>query len=105
MTRSILQCCASTTLAFAIDPVFPCNPELFRDADSSDPEAKLPPGPNNPVGRVWAGLSKAHCGIHGTPDPLRIAKSRSHGCIRLSNRSAMSVAEAVSSGIPDMLQE
>lgn len=89
----------------AVDPVFHYNPELFWDVDSSDPKAKLPPGPNNPVGRVWVDLSKEHYGIHGTPDPSRIAKSQSHGCIRLTNWSAMAVAEAVSPGIPAILQE
>jgi lipoprotein-anchoring transpeptidase ErfK/SrfK len=89
----------------ATDPVFHYNPELFWDADSSDSQAKLPPGPNNPVGVVWIDLSKEHYGIHGTPEPSRIAKSQSHGCIRLTNWSAMTVARAVSAGTPAILQE
>ncbi|MGI8560457.1 MAG: L,D-transpeptidase [Luteimonas sp.] len=89
----------------AIDPVFHYNPELFWDVDSSDPKAELPPGPNNPVGRAWVDLSKERYGIQRTPDPSRISKSQSHGCIRLANGSAMAVAQAVSAGMPAVLQE
>lgn len=93
----------------AIDPVFHYNPELFWDVDSSDPKAELPPGPNNPVGRAWVDLSKERYGIQRTPDPSRISKSQSHGCIRLTNGSAMAtamaVAQAVSAGMPAVLQE
>jgi lipoprotein-anchoring transpeptidase ErfK/SrfK len=41
------------------------------------------PGPNNPVGTRWMGLSKAGYGIHGTNEPNSIGKSASHGCIRM----------------------
>jgi lipoprotein-anchoring transpeptidase ErfK/SrfK len=91
--------------AVAMDPVFHYNPKLFWDADPNDSKAKLPPGPNNPVGVVWIDLSKEHYGIHGTPEPSRIAKSQSHGCIRLTNWSALTVAKAVSAGTPAILQE
>jgi len=67
-------------------------PKLFWDADSSDTKAKIPPGPNNPVGLVWIGLSKEHYGIHGTPEPGAIGHSESHGCIRLTNWDALELA-------------
>ena len=51
------------------NPPFNYNPELFWDADPSHSKAKIPPGPNNPVGLVWIDLSKEHYGIHGTPEP------------------------------------
>jgi lipoprotein-anchoring transpeptidase ErfK/SrfK len=40
-------------------PSFNYNPELFWDADAGDAKAKLPPGPNGPVGVVWIDLSRA----------------------------------------------
>ena len=48
----------------------------------------LPPGPNNPVGGTWIDLAKEGYGIHGSPDPQLIAKSNSHGCVRLTNWDA-----------------
>jgi lipoprotein-anchoring transpeptidase ErfK/SrfK len=42
------------------------------------------PGPGNPVGTRWMGLSKHGYGIHGTNEPKSIGKAASHGCIRMS---------------------
>ncbi len=43
----------------------------------------IPPGPNNPLGTRWMGLSSPGVGIHGTPNPASIGYSVSHGCIRM----------------------
>ena len=43
----------------------------------------VPPGPENPLGRYWIGLSRAGFGIHGTNAPSSIYGFRTHGCIRL----------------------
>jgi len=43
----------------------------------------VPPGPNNPVGNRWMGLSIRGYGIHGTNVPSSIGKAASHGCIRM----------------------
>lgn len=43
----------------------------------------VPPGPDNPLGRHWLGLSRSSCGIHGTIAPASIYSLRTHGCIRL----------------------
>lgn len=51
----------------------------------------IPPGPNNPVGLVWIGLSKPTYGIHGSPDPARISRQASAGCVRLTNWDALSL--------------
>ena len=58
----------------------------------------LPKGPNNPVGTVWIELSKPTFGIHGTPEPSRIGKASSHGCIRLTNWDAEELAQLVKPG-------
>jgi hypothetical protein len=43
----------------------------------------IPPGPGNPLGTRWMGLSAPGVGIHGTPDSASIGYSASHGCIRM----------------------
>jgi lipoprotein-anchoring transpeptidase ErfK/SrfK len=43
----------------------------------------IPPGPGNPLGTRWMGLSASGVGIHGTPDDTSIGYSASHGCIRM----------------------
>jgi len=46
-------------------------------------EKPVPPGPGNPLGTRWMGLSASGVGIHGTPDSGSIGYSLSHGCIRM----------------------
>jgi lipoprotein-anchoring transpeptidase ErfK/SrfK len=43
----------------------------------------IPPGPGNPLGTRWMGLSAPGVGMHGTPDDASIGYSASHGCIRM----------------------
>ena len=85
-------------------PKFHYNPKLFWDAESTDAKATLAAGPNNPVGVVWIDLSKPHYGIHGTPEPSKIGKTESHGCIRMTNWSALTVSQAVKPGMTATLQ-
>jgi lipoprotein-anchoring transpeptidase ErfK/SrfK len=87
------------------NPEFHYNPDLFWDAKADQAKATIPAGPNNPVGVVWIDLSKEHYGIHGTPEPRTIAKTQSHGCIRLTNWDVLKVAAAVKPGTPAILQE
>jgi lipoprotein-anchoring transpeptidase ErfK/SrfK len=84
--------------AVSRNPSFNYNPDLFWDADPSHMKAKIPPGPNNPVGVVWIDLSKEHYGIHGTPEPSTIGHSESHGCVRLTNWDALRLAAMVGKG-------
>ena len=87
------------------NPEFHYNPDLFWDAKSGHSKATIAPGPNNPVGLVWIDLSKEHYGIHGTPEPSTIAKTQSHGCIRLTNWDVVAMSAAVKPGTPAKLQE
>ena len=80
------------------NPTFRYNPELFWDADPSHTKAKIPPGPNGPVGLVWIDISKEHYGLHGTPEPSSIGRSESHGCVRLTNWDALRLASLVGPG-------
>jgi lipoprotein-anchoring transpeptidase ErfK/SrfK len=85
------------------NPTYHYNPALFWDGRKNDPKATIQPGPNNPVGVAWISLSKPHVGIHGTPEPSRISKTQSHGCIRLTNWSVLQVASAVGAGTPVLI--
>lgn len=68
----------------------------FTHADDS--QTIIPPGPNNPVGSVWIGLSKPSYGIHGSPDPERISRQASEGCIRLTNWDALALLGTIKDG-------
>jgi lipoprotein-anchoring transpeptidase ErfK/SrfK len=81
-------------------PPFHYNPDLFWDAAAKDTEATLKPGPNNPVGVVWIDVNIEHYGLHGTPEPGRIAHTESHGCVRMTNWDAAKVAALVRPGTP-----
>lgn len=82
------------------NPIFHYNPDLFWDADPAHAKAKIPAGPNNPVGVVWIDLSRPHYGLHGTPEPSRVGHTESHGCVRLTNWDALHVAALVAPGTP-----
>lgn len=60
----------------------------------------VPPGPGNPLGTRWMGLSAQYVGIHGTPDSASIGYSASHGCIRMLIRDAEWLFEHVEIGTP-----
>jgi len=85
------------------DPWFNYDPVHFWNASPEEAAAKLPPGPRNPAGVVWMGLSKAHYGIHGTPDPGRIRHGESYGGIRLTNWDAADLSHMVRRGTPAIL--
>ena len=65
----------------------------------------IPPGPNNPVGVAWIGLSLPGYGIHGTPKPEDIGKTESHGCFRLANWNADKLAKMIAIGVPVVVEE
>jgi lipoprotein-anchoring transpeptidase ErfK/SrfK len=58
----------------------------------------VPPGPGNPLGTRWMGLSAYAVGIHGTPDAASIGYSASHGCIRMNVPEAEWLFERVRIG-------
>lgn len=60
----------------------------------------IPPGPGNPLGTRWMGLSAPLIGIHGTPDSASIGYSASHGCIRMLVPQAEWLFERVEFGTP-----
>jgi lipoprotein-anchoring transpeptidase ErfK/SrfK len=80
------------------NPIYNYNPDLFWDANPANALVQIAAGPNNPVGVVWMGINVPHYGIHGTPDPGEIGHSKSHGCVRMTNWDATSVAGLVADG-------
>ena len=56
------------------------------------------PGPGNPVGTRWMGLSLKGYGIHGTNEPKSIGKAASHGCIRMAKKDLEEMYAMVSVG-------
>jgi lipoprotein-anchoring transpeptidase ErfK/SrfK len=63
-------------------------------------EKPTPPGPGNPLGTRWMGLSASGVGIHGTPKDGSIGYSLSHGCIRMHIPEAEWLYERVEVGTP-----
>ena len=56
-------------------------------------------GPKGPVGTTWIDLNAPDYGIHGSPDPEKIGKTASHGCVRLTNWDAEALAGGVKPGV------
>jgi lipoprotein-anchoring transpeptidase ErfK/SrfK len=80
------------------NPNYTFDPAVFPEsAEGRELGRKLilPPGPNNPVGRVWIGLDRPGYGIHGTPDPEKVGRTESHGCFRLANWDALTLLKLV----------
>ncbi len=82
----------------ALDPNYTYNPKINFKQGANDKILTIPPGPNGPVGSVWIALDKPTYGIHGTPEPSKIGKTQSHGCVRLTNWDARELAKMVSPG-------
>jgi lipoprotein-anchoring transpeptidase ErfK/SrfK len=83
----------------AFDPEYTYNPKVNFQQGANDKVLRIPPGPNGPVGTIWIALSKPTYGIHGTPEPSRIGKTNSHGCVRLTNWDAAELAKMVGKGV------
>ena len=81
------------------NPAYTLAPDNGFEEMEGNRQIIVAPGPNNPVGIAWIGLSKKTFGIHGTPDPSRVGKSASNGCIRLTNWDALELAKLVSTGV------
>jgi lipoprotein-anchoring transpeptidase ErfK/SrfK len=83
----------------AFNPEYTYNPDVNFKQGDNDKILTIPPGPNGPVGSIWIALSKPTYGIHGTPDPSKIGKTESHGCVRLTNWDAAELAKLVKPGV------
>jgi L,D-transpeptidase ErfK/SrfK len=70
------------------------------DSEWAAGQDPVPPGPGNPLGTRWMGLSAPYVGIHGTPDAASVGYSVSHGCIRMLVPEAEWLFERVEVGAP-----
>src|SRR6202790_4705759 len=82
------------------NPDYRYNPDYKFKGVKSRQAFTIKPGPNNPVGLYWIGLSAEGFGIHGTPNPSKVSKSESHGCVRLTNWDAVLVGSNIKKGTP-----
>ena len=82
------------------NPNYRYNPDYKFKGVKSKEAFTIKPGPNNPVGSYWIGLSAEGYGIHGTPNPSKVSKSESHGCVRLTNWDAGLLGRNVKKGTP-----
>lgn len=82
------------------NPNYRYHPDYKFKGVKSKTAFDINPGPNNPVGTVWIGLSAEGFGIHGTPNPSKVSKSESHGCVRLTNWDVERLARSVRKGTP-----
>ena len=67
------------------DPVWDVPPSIQEELRRAGKKVvtHVPPGPDNPLGKYWLGLSEPNFGIHGTIAPQSIFRFETHGCIRL----------------------
>jgi lipoprotein-anchoring transpeptidase ErfK/SrfK len=84
----------------AANPTYVYDPRRLTFGDKSKGVLTIAAGPNNPVGSTWIALTRETYGIHGSPNPSRIGKTESHGCVRLTNWDAAALARAVRRGTP-----
>jgi lipoprotein-anchoring transpeptidase ErfK/SrfK len=82
------------------NPNYRYNPDYKFKGVKSKEAFTIQPGPNNPAGSYWIGLSAEGYGIHGTPNPSKISKSESHGCVRLTNWDVVSLGSNIRKGTP-----
>jgi lipoprotein-anchoring transpeptidase ErfK/SrfK len=80
------------------DPTYHYDPKFAFKGVKAKKKFTIKPGPNNPVGSVWIDLTAASYGIHGTPNPDKVSKTESHGCVRLTNWDVRALAGMVRKG-------
>jgi lipoprotein-anchoring transpeptidase ErfK/SrfK len=78
---------------------------LPPDSEWARGKDPIPPGPGNPLGTRWMGLSAPGVGIHGTPDDASIGYSASHGCIRMHISDAEWLFHHVELGTPVVITD
>lgn len=79
------------------------DPTWFPPSWAKDPKP-VGPGPNNPLGDRWVGLSLPRTGIHGTNEPLNIGNSVTHGCMRTYPHLVREIFDLVEVGWPAVIE-
>lgn len=68
--------------------------------EGKEVRTRVPPGPDNPLGRHWIGLANSSYGIHATIAPASVYRARSHGCVRLHPDDAAALFAELRVGDP-----
>jgi lipoprotein-anchoring transpeptidase ErfK/SrfK len=84
--------------AVAPNPNYTYNPDYAFKGVKAKEKFEIKPGPNNPVGSTWIDLSVESFGIHGTPEPEKVGKAYSQGCVRLTNWDVEELSKMVEKG-------
>src|ERR1700694_5385653 len=82
------------------NPNYRYNPDYKFKGVKSREAFTIKPGPNNPVWYYWIEISAEGFGIHGTPNPSKVSKSESHGCVRLTNWDVGLLGSNIKKGTP-----
>ncbi len=79
------------------DPTWRVPASIQREEEEAgkDVEDEIDPGPDNPLGKYWIGLSMPVIGIHGTNHPITVYSYRTHGCVRLHPDDIEALFESV----------
>lgn len=85
---------------FALNPDYTFLPSVFHSVHDIHRPLLIPPGPRNPVGVLWMGLSIPNVGMHGNPVPQHIGITGSHGCFRMTNWDAVRLFTLIHVGMP-----
>jgi lipoprotein-anchoring transpeptidase ErfK/SrfK len=92
--------CRLKVVSADANPNYRYNPDYKFKGVKSKEAFTIKPRPNNPVGSYWIGLSAEGYGIHGTPNPSKVSKSESQGCVRLTNWDVGLLGKSVKKGTP-----
>lgn len=93
-----------TIVAKEIDPVWDVPLSIQEELRRAGKEVltQVAPGPDNPLGKYWLGLSVPGFGIHGTTAPDSVSRFQSHGCIRLRAGDIADLFARVDAGTPGL---
>ena len=91
-------------VGIATAPRFRWDKSVLETGKRSSEFFMLPPGPNNPVGVLWCGLSKPGIGIHGTNNPQTIGRAASHGCMRVANWDVVRLSKLITKGMSVVIE-
>jgi L,D-transpeptidase ErfK/SrfK len=69
------------------------------EKEGKPPEERVPPGPDNPLGKYWIRISPT-CGIHSTISPTSVYSPSTHGCLRLQSEAITDLYPSVQLGTP-----
>ncbi len=87
------------------NPVWVVPKDIQEEMEDEGKEVKerVEPGPDNPLGNYWIGLSLPGIGIHATNAPVSIYSYKTHGCLRLDPDNAKELFHRISKGEPGMI--